>query len=78
MDYTFDCTGNVQVMRAALECAHRGWGECCIIGTYVCVHGGGGGGECVYVCTCGWVCVYVCVCVFVYLVGVGVCVCVYV
>lgn len=23
VDYTFDCTGNVQVMRAALECAHR-------------------------------------------------------
>jgi len=31
-DYTFDCTGNVQVMRAALECAHRGWGESIIIG----------------------------------------------
>lgn len=26
VDYTFDCTGNTQVMRAALECAHRGWG----------------------------------------------------
>ena len=26
-DYTFDATGNVNVMRAALECAHRGWGE---------------------------------------------------
>ena len=25
-------TGNVEVMRAALECAHRGWGESCIIG----------------------------------------------
>jgi len=25
-DYTFDCTGNVDVMRSALECAHRGWG----------------------------------------------------
>lgn len=24
VDYTFDCTGNVSVMRAALECAHRG------------------------------------------------------
>jgi S-(hydroxymethyl)glutathione dehydrogenase/alcohol dehydrogenase len=32
VDYSFDCTGNVQVMRAALECAHRGWGTSCIIG----------------------------------------------
>ena len=31
-DYTFDCTGNVGVMRAALESAHRGWGESIIIG----------------------------------------------
>ncbi len=31
-DYTFDCTGNVRVMRAALECAHRGWGESIVIG----------------------------------------------
>jgi len=31
-DYTFDCTGNVDVMRAALECAHKGWGESIIIG----------------------------------------------
>ena len=31
-DYTFDCTGNVDVMRAALESAHRGWGESIIIG----------------------------------------------
>jgi S-(hydroxymethyl)glutathione dehydrogenase/alcohol dehydrogenase len=31
-DYTFDATGNVQVMRAALECAHKGWGESVIIG----------------------------------------------
>ena len=31
-DYTFDCTGNTSVMRAALECAHRGWGTSCIIG----------------------------------------------
>jgi S-(hydroxymethyl)glutathione dehydrogenase/alcohol dehydrogenase len=31
-DYTFDATGNVQVMRAALECAHKGWGESIIIG----------------------------------------------
>ncbi|KAL7504770.1 hypothetical protein ACHAXN_002339 [Cyclotella atomus] len=30
--YTFDCTGNVSVMRAALECAHRGWGTSCVIG----------------------------------------------
>ncbi|MGV6847132.1 MAG: S-(hydroxymethyl)glutathione dehydrogenase/class III alcohol dehydrogenase [Marinibacterium sp.] len=31
-DYTFDATGNVDVMRAALECAHKGWGESIIIG----------------------------------------------
>ncbi|SIO47330.1 S-(hydroxymethyl)glutathione dehydrogenase / alcohol dehydrogenase [Rhodovulum sp. ES.010] len=31
-DYSFDCTGNVNVMRAALECAHKGWGESIIIG----------------------------------------------
>ncbi|MGG7644688.1 S-(hydroxymethyl)glutathione dehydrogenase/class III alcohol dehydrogenase [Rhodovulum sp. YNF3179] len=31
-DYSFDATGNVQVMRAALECAHKGWGESIIIG----------------------------------------------
>ena len=31
-DYSFDATGNVRVMRAALECAHKGWGESIIIG----------------------------------------------
>ncbi|SFU14501.1 S-(hydroxymethyl)glutathione dehydrogenase/class III alcohol dehydrogenase [Mesorhizobium sp. YR577] len=31
-DYTFDCTGNVKVMRQALEAAHRGWGESIVIG----------------------------------------------
>ncbi|KAI5957321.1 hypothetical protein KGF54_000249 [Candida jiufengensis] len=31
-DYTFDCTGNVQVMRDALEACHKGWGESIIIG----------------------------------------------
>lgn len=31
-DYSFDCTGNVNVMRQALECCHRGWGESIIIG----------------------------------------------
>lgn len=31
-DYTFDCTGNTDVMRSALEAAHRGWGQCCLIG----------------------------------------------
>ncbi|MGK9233253.1 S-(hydroxymethyl)glutathione dehydrogenase/class III alcohol dehydrogenase [Inquilinus limosus] len=31
-DYTFDCTGNVKVMRAALESAHRGWGQSIVIG----------------------------------------------
>ncbi len=32
VDYTFDATGNTEVMRAALECAHRGWGVSCVIG----------------------------------------------
>ena len=31
-DYSFDATGNVSVMRDALECAHKGWGESIIIG----------------------------------------------
>jgi len=31
-DYTFDCTGNVTVMRQALEACHRGWGQSIIIG----------------------------------------------
>jgi len=31
-DYSFECIGNVEVMRQALECAHRGWGESIIIG----------------------------------------------
>ncbi|MDD9732439.1 alcohol dehydrogenase catalytic domain-containing protein, partial [Mameliella sp. AT18] len=31
-DYTFDATGNVNVMRTALEAAHKGWGESIIIG----------------------------------------------
>jgi len=31
-DYTFDCTGNVKVMRQALEASHRGWGKSTIIG----------------------------------------------
>ena len=31
-DYTFDCTGNVKVMRQALEASHRGWGESIVIG----------------------------------------------
>ena len=32
VDFSFDCTGNVEVMRTALECAHRGWGTSCVIG----------------------------------------------
>ncbi|MBL6717623.1 MAG: S-(hydroxymethyl)glutathione dehydrogenase/class III alcohol dehydrogenase [Pseudomonadales bacterium] len=32
VDYSFECIGNVQVMRQALECCHKGWGESCIIG----------------------------------------------
>jgi S-(hydroxymethyl)glutathione dehydrogenase/alcohol dehydrogenase len=31
-DYSFECIGNVNVMRQALECCHRGWGESIIIG----------------------------------------------
>ena len=31
-DYSFDCTGNTDVMRQALECCHRGWGKSVIIG----------------------------------------------
>jgi S-(hydroxymethyl)glutathione dehydrogenase / alcohol dehydrogenase len=31
-DYTFECIGNVNVMRQALECSHKGWGESTIIG----------------------------------------------
>jgi S-(hydroxymethyl)glutathione dehydrogenase/alcohol dehydrogenase len=31
-DYTFDCTGNVSVMRVALEAAHKGWGQSIVIG----------------------------------------------
>ncbi|CAG8628196.1 3462_t:CDS:10 [Dentiscutata erythropus] len=32
LDYTFDCTGNTGVMRAALEACHKGWGQSIIIG----------------------------------------------
>ena len=32
VDYSFECIGNVDVMRSALECCHKGWGECTIIG----------------------------------------------
>ncbi len=31
-DYSFECVGNVKLMRQALECAHKGWGESIIIG----------------------------------------------
>ena len=31
-DYPFDCTGNVHVMRSALEACHKGWGESIVIG----------------------------------------------
>ncbi len=31
-DYSFDCTGNTDVMRQALECCHRGWGTSVIVG----------------------------------------------
>ena len=32
VDYSFECTGNVDIMRAALECAHIGWGKSVVIG----------------------------------------------
>lgn len=32
LEYTFDCTGNTDVMRSALEACHKGWGESVIIG----------------------------------------------
>lgn len=37
VDFSFECVGNVRLMRAALECCHKGWGESIIIG----VAGGG-------------------------------------
>ena len=35
-DYSFECVGNVDLMRQALECTHRGWGESIIIGVAGC------------------------------------------
>lgn len=32
VDYSFECVGNTQIMRSALECCHKGWGESVIIG----------------------------------------------
>ena len=32
VDYSFECIGNVNVMRQALECCHKGWGESVVIG----------------------------------------------
>ncbi len=32
VDYSFECIGNVEVMRSALECCHKGWGQSIIIG----------------------------------------------
>ena len=32
VDYSFECIGNVNVMRQALECCHKGWGESIVIG----------------------------------------------
>jgi S-(hydroxymethyl)glutathione dehydrogenase / alcohol dehydrogenase len=31
-DFAFECIGNVKLMRQALECSHRGWGTCVIVG----------------------------------------------
>jgi Zn-dependent alcohol dehydrogenase len=36
-DYTFECVGNVDIMRAALECAHKGWGQSVVVGACVVV-----------------------------------------
>jgi S-(hydroxymethyl)glutathione dehydrogenase/alcohol dehydrogenase len=32
VDYSFECVGNVKLMRAALECCHKGWGQSVIVG----------------------------------------------
>ena len=32
VDYSFECIGNVEVMRSALECTHKGWGQSVVIG----------------------------------------------
>lgn len=32
VDYSFECIGNVSIMRAALECCHKGWGTSVIVG----------------------------------------------
>ncbi|MBL4584031.1 MAG: S-(hydroxymethyl)glutathione dehydrogenase/class III alcohol dehydrogenase [Pseudomonadales bacterium] len=32
VDYSFECVGNVDLMRSALECCHKGWGEAIIVG----------------------------------------------
>ena len=32
VDYSFECVGNTTLMRAALECCHKGWGESVIVG----------------------------------------------
>ncbi len=32
VDFSFECVGNVKLMRAALECCHKGWGESVVIG----------------------------------------------
>nr|WP_211824797.1 S-(hydroxymethyl)glutathione dehydrogenase/class III alcohol dehydrogenase [Kistimonas asteriae] len=32
VDYSFECVGNVHLMRSALECCHKGWGESVVIG----------------------------------------------
>jgi S-(hydroxymethyl)glutathione dehydrogenase/alcohol dehydrogenase len=32
VDYSFECIGNVDVMRAALESCHKGWGQSVVIG----------------------------------------------
>jgi S-(hydroxymethyl)glutathione dehydrogenase/alcohol dehydrogenase len=32
VDYSFECVGNVHLMRSALECCHKGWGESIVIG----------------------------------------------
>ena len=32
VDYSFECVGKVEIMRQALECCHKGWGQSVVIG----------------------------------------------
>jgi Zn-dependent alcohol dehydrogenase len=38
VDYSFECVGNVNLMRSALECTHKGWGQVCVcVFAYICM-----------------------------------------